>query len=282
MYYQTYRKTVPTLAFNAWYLDDGTIIGRRRDLAQLLNLLSGPDVKSRGFDINLFKCEIWWPSGDMNFLEILREAPRAQDGIDMLKIPVGSDAYIERRLRRRIEAMKSVTTRLNTLEDSHIEFTMLRACLGSAKLGYAMRGIQPSASVLSALKDADEIMRLALESIIGDSVPTTAWNQAGLRPSSSGLGLRHAEDAAMPAFIGSAAQTADLVLKRLDKDDVEVPGLPELAQTYLARVSGTDITIGIFPLVSALAQGPITKETARIVPNKCQALFTNAVRWKIF
>ena len=78
--------------------------------------------------------------------------------------------------------------------------------------------------------------------------------------------MRHAENAAMPAFIGSAAQTADLVLKLLDKDDVEVPGLPELSQAYLARASGTDITIGIFPVVSALAQGPITKETARIVP----------------
>ena len=118
----------PHLDLNAWYLDDGTVVGPRQELVQLLSLLQGEDVRARGFQLNVGKCEVWWPSGDSTFPEMPPEVQRFQHGIEILKIPVGTSEFITERLRQRVDKMRAVTDRLKLLEDSHVEFTMLRAC----------------------------------------------------------------------------------------------------------------------------------------------------------
>jgi len=261
----------PTLDLHVWYLDDGTVIGCRQDLAQLLTFLGGDDLKASGFDLNLGKCEVWWPSGDTTFLEFPQSIQRMRDGIDILKIPIGSDDYIERRLRHRVEKIKAVTTQLSSLEDSHIEFTILRACLGSAKLAYALRGLAPSDRVLTVLRDADEVLRLAFEKIIGDSVSAAAWKQAGLRPSMGGLGLRHAEDIAAPAFLGSTVETSELSMRLLNKESLAVPGLQQAAQDYIANARHAQVPLSTGLLVSVLATGLIDMDLAQRTPKKVQA-----------
>ena len=93
----------PNLALQAWYLDDGIVVGPRRDLAELVALLSKEDVKARGFDLNVAKCEVWWPSGDQSFPEMHAEIKRAKQGVDILKIPLGNDAYVKEKLQSRID-----------------------------------------------------------------------------------------------------------------------------------------------------------------------------------
>ena len=48
---------------NLWYLDDGTLVGKRSSLSSLLSYFAtrGPD---HGLHLNLSKCELFWPSGD--------------------------------------------------------------------------------------------------------------------------------------------------------------------------------------------------------------------------
>ena len=57
----------PDLDLHVWYLDDGTVVGRRQDLAQLLEILGGDDLKARGPFLSLEKYVVWRPSGDMTF-----------------------------------------------------------------------------------------------------------------------------------------------------------------------------------------------------------------------
>ena len=48
---------------NLWYLDDGTLVGEQSSLSSLLSLFAtrGPEF---GLNLNLSKCELFWPSGD--------------------------------------------------------------------------------------------------------------------------------------------------------------------------------------------------------------------------
>ena len=116
------------------------------------------------------------------------------------KIPVGTDAFVASRVRERVAKLQKVTNKLSDFEDTHVEFTLLRACLGSTKLAYILRGVAPSAEVMAACQEADETTRLELERILGVGLDSTAWTQAGLKPSWGGLGIRHCCDVSIPAF----------------------------------------------------------------------------------
>ena len=55
------QKQFPNLDLNVWYLDDGTIIGKKEDVFGVFELLlkEGPAL---GLHLNVQKNEIWWPS----------------------------------------------------------------------------------------------------------------------------------------------------------------------------------------------------------------------------
>ena len=124
----------------------------------------------------LLNCHLHLMSVDIShhFEGFSSEVIRQTQGVEILKLPVGSDDFIRESLQKRVNQMASTLDRLEILEDSHIEFTMLRACLGSAKLAYALRGLAPSDRVLTVLRDADEVLRLAFEKIMvpGENLKT--------------------------------------------------------------------------------------------------------------
>ena len=153
------------------------------------------------------------------------EVQRKQYGVENLKIAVGNDTYVEERLRHRITKMKDVIAKVWRIEESHVEFTLLRACLGSVKLAYVLRGVPPSDLVTQTMDQADDVIRAAFEKVVGDNVGAPAWTQAGLQPSIGGMGRRHCEDMAVPASIGSAAETSHLVLRLLGRASVSMSGL---------------------------------------------------------
>ena len=119
-------------------------------------------MTSLGLNINASKREIWWPSGDARFPEMPAVVQRASpEGTEILKVPVGTDAFIASRLQHGIDKMSGVVDKLHRLEDPHVEFTLLRACLGSATLAYALCGVPPSDEVLTATREADDIESLS-------------------------------------------------------------------------------------------------------------------------
>ena len=81
------------ICLSLWYLDDGTIIGTRTAVRQVLDrlLVNGPRF---GLHLNLSKCEIYWPSGDQAFPEFPAEVTRIgelQHGVELLGLPVFGD-----------------------------------------------------------------------------------------------------------------------------------------------------------------------------------------------
>ena len=51
-----------TLTLNAWFLDDGTLAGSIPEVLKALELLK-THGGYLGLQLNLGKCELWWPSG---------------------------------------------------------------------------------------------------------------------------------------------------------------------------------------------------------------------------
>ena len=197
------------------------------------------------------------------------------EGTEILKIPVGNNAFIASRLRDRISKMESVVNKLHSLEDPHVEFTLLRACLGSTKLAYALRGVPPTDDVISACREADDVARIALERLLGGSVGDAAWTQAGMKPSFGGMGLRHSEDIAVPAFLGSVVDTSGLVLSLLGKQSATMPGAAFAAQKVTSEHQGNvPSEVGI--AIGCLVRGPITTEHAADFPTRVQAKLQEA------
>ena len=104
-------------------------------------------------------------------------------GVKVLKLPIGTDAYVAEVVQQRVASTVALIKKLDCLEDEHIEFTILRACLGSCKLVYTLRGTHPSTLVLEVLQQADEALSQALERLCDTSLSDYAWRQSSLSPS---------------------------------------------------------------------------------------------------
>ncbi len=107
------REQHPILGLNAWHLNDGTLVGDRPTLVAILDYLGSQEVRALGLQLNLHKCEVWWPSGDQRFPEFPSAVARADiPGVKILKVPVGSDAFVA----------KQLSTGFATLETSSVKY----------------------------------------------------------------------------------------------------------------------------------------------------------------
>ena len=94
-------------------------MGTRAELQTALEYLSSPAVQALGLQINLSKCEIWWPSGDASFANFPPEIKRMPpDGIEILKVPIGKESFIVASLNKRIQKANGVLSTLLDLEDA--------------------------------------------------------------------------------------------------------------------------------------------------------------------
>ena len=77
----------PGVLLSLRYLDDGTIIGSRPAVLELLHHIEtlGP---SFGLFLNKRKCKLYWPAGDQSFSDFPSEIRRPSAGLDLLGSPV--------------------------------------------------------------------------------------------------------------------------------------------------------------------------------------------------
>ena len=121
-------------------------------------------------------------------------------------------------------------------EDTQVEYALLRSCAGACQLMYRLRGTPLGVHSLAVMKEADEILHNALESLLKTSVPPAAWQQDGLRTSEGGFGLRHLSDVCDSAFLGAVLSSSALVAKLVGKSAVRIPGVQQAVGSYAARL----------------------------------------------
>ena len=241
------QERVPGLATHAWYLDDGTFIGKEEELAQVLDILvkEGP---ARGLVLSTTftspdnpKTTVWSKEEDHCPAALLAQGVVwvEEEGIVLLGAPIGSKDFVEREVRRKVEKVREVTELLPLLQDPHTEFVLLRCCLSLPKFSFVLRTTDTT-DLTHLLRDFDAITRDGLARILGCTLEDKAWQQAKLPVSLGGMGLRAAQDHAPAAHAASVLACQPLLKGLLGNQGQE----DEAAVLSPSLVEALTVTMG--------------------------------------
>ena len=192
----------PNVLLSLWYLDDGTIIGSRPAVLELLHHIEtlGP---SFGLFLNKKKCELYWPADDQSFSDFRSEIRRPSAGLDLLGFPVwGSEDFYNSYFASKVDRTLHLHSLLSSLEDPQCELHLLRSCLSICKISHLLRTVPPD-KVVHQLHAFDDGLWRSLERILCCSVCERSWLQASLPLRFGDLGLRASFRTAPAAFLAS-------------------------------------------------------------------------------
>ena len=243
---------VPTLAANVWFHDDGSVVGTKEELMTVVVIVQR-DGPERGLHLQPDKSSVWSPSPlapgvkdplGCNIMQV--EEP----GVKLLGSPIGSDAFIAKFVKKKVEKIKSITAELPSLHQPHLEFVLLRSCLALPKIVFTLRTTDPS-QLLHLLQEFDSTTREALSRICGGPVSDFSWEQAKLPISMGGLGLRAAEDHAAAAYSTSFLSSQQLICSLLHRpDQTAPPPLPASILNTLTTQTGAEESMSPESLVN--------------------------------
>ena len=229
---------VADLILNAWYLDDGHIIGTKAELAQVVDIIVR-EGEARGLTLSRAATvlppstpkSVVWSSmdglGDVDQDPLQRGIPKvkAGEGIVVLGAPVGYNAFVKEKLESRVEKVREVVQLLPLLQDPHTEFVLLRSCLSLPKIMFMLRAVN-TLDYQEPLIEFDSIIRGALSHLLGSPLTDIQWAQASLPVAMGGVGLRSAVDHAQVAHAMSFL-AAQPLLDGLLGEDTEETQLPQ-------------------------------------------------------
>ena len=210
------KAEVPSLALNAWYLDDGTLVGPPESLSAALDIIER-DGPSLGLHLSRAKSLLYAPSQSDASQSLLPPGiPITSGGFSLLGCPIGPPSYCEEVLQSRITKVRESLVALHDMRDSHLETTLLRSCLALPKVMYVLRTSPPS-YIMQAARDFDEAVRETLQIIVGVPLSEWSWLKASLPSCRGGIGLRSASLHAPAAFLASSTGSQELIGKMLGR-----------------------------------------------------------------
>ena len=212
----------PNLLFQAWYLDDGTIIGNIETIKSILTIIQeiGPSL---GMSLNLAKCEIWWPTIDQELWNTLPDTliKVLEDGIELLGCPLGSTNFSRAQFKKRIDKICIILKELMEVRDPQVEYALLRSCCGFPKIAFSLRTIPPN-HIEDLCRQLDMQILENLNNIVGYGITDIAWKQATLPISKGGFGVPSAVVKSNLSFVASIAQSWP-IQQQLLRDICDLP-----------------------------------------------------------
>ena len=158
----------PSLAFNAWFLDDGTIVGPSAEVRRALSIIEQEGAKL-GLRVNLDKCELFWPTANRDHLEsgpFPAQLSRARSGVKLLGGAATLDpAFHASIFQRRVDKAKTLMETLHLLENPQHELLLLRACAAGLRVQYGLR-CTPPAYIAPQVAAFDEALLECLRVIV--------------------------------------------------------------------------------------------------------------------
>ena len=236
----------PRLNLHAWYLDDGVVGGHVEDVLRACEIVQAR-AGELGLELNLAKCEVIFgkrPRYDPFPLPVvLQDGSVAKHGykrlymdvdggFDLLGTPIGSDRFVDdyvehKVLKRCLAAFAAV----ETLEDPHVAYCLLRSTCGFSRLVHILRTVPPTQAHKGA-RAFDAALSKAARTCLRVPVKGPVWDQACLSVAQGGLGFRLTSIHRSAAYIASVSECA-----HLDKWDAAGCGhWQEAVEDYDARV----------------------------------------------
>ena len=198
---------IPTL-LQAWIHDDATMIGSLDDLRKAYTIIEGEGERI-GLKLAPAKSSLWnselQSASDFN---LIPQAPA--DGFELLGTPIGSATFCNSYVASKVAKISDAVSKLPGLQDSHVEFVILRSCLGTPKINFCTRTCPPDV-LAPSYESFDGLMRDTLGSILGSQIDNLQWMQASLPVSMGGLGLRNASSHAAGAYAVSIAHSSPII-----------------------------------------------------------------------
>ena len=139
-------------------------------------------------------------------------------GVKLLGSPIGDADFANRLMRKRIAKISDLLAEVRKLEEPQVQFCLLRSCVGFPKIAFALRTCPP-VFLWETLKLFDSQVYNNLSSILGTDMEAQAWLQATLPLSMGGVGITSALSKAIPAFLGSVAQSMNLQRQILQNNE---------------------------------------------------------------
>jgi hypothetical protein len=202
--------------FNVWYLDDATVADQPdivlQDLSKVVSTAN--DI---GLELNYSKCEVIFLNHTeeqlaLSISQFQKVAPGIslvrKDELTLLGAPLTIEA-ISNSLEKKTETLTRLCSRLELIP-SHCAFFLMKHSLAIPKLVYLLR-CSPTWECMDRLQDFDKVLKTSLESLINIQLNDSSWCQISLPVVDGGLGIRHATDLALPAFLASVASVTELL-----------------------------------------------------------------------
>jgi hypothetical protein len=161
------------------------------------------------------KCAMWGPSGLPADLDLPEEMERPEEGVVVLGVPIGSEAFTTAAVRAKLEIHVQHLDTLPQLRDSQVALPMLTRCYVQ-RPSYLARTVAPLPAEIGLFRAFDERMLQEFASILAHpsfSSPehSLAQSQVRLPISMGGVGLRSVAETAPAAFLGGWALVASRV-----------------------------------------------------------------------
>ena len=222
-----------------WYLDDGVVAGPPQDVARAWEIVSR-EAAAVNLSLNPPKCEVWgsapldqfkqrFPSG-VQFL--------TTDGFEFLGSPVGSAAFANATLMKRVARIRALLDRLHVVADPQVEFVLLRSCCGLPRFAFSLRATPPG-EIAEAVAQFDALLAAKVAERFAFSLDEQAEIQWHLPVRMGGCGMTAAADVAPAAFLGSAIQVVEKVAALLGEalSIADIPGVSQTLQEINARLA---------------------------------------------
>jgi len=231
---ETIQRECPSLLMNAWYLDDGTIVGKTEDVYKAFTILREMSPEY-GLELNLKKCELWWTRSDLNWSLFPAEIHRNFDsGTELLGSAVGSSDFKNRVLLKRVQKIKQLHSALKDIDSAQTKMHLLRSCIGMPKFAFSLRTLNYS-EVSNAIDQFDELMLESLIDILGVEFSDLKRLHMSLPLGDGfgGFGVPLAKYVSDAAYLASCQNSRALQVEILNSN----VDLPALALKSLERIN---------------------------------------------
>ena len=193
------------LLYQAWYLDDGILAGKKSSIRRSLSLIQelGPPL---GLYVNISKCELYCPGDTPTFPSELKVSNLPH--FEILGCPIGDYIYCANFIASKCLQARKLLLQLKDVAatDPQVALTLLRLCGSFCRLSYLARST-PTDLVLEAFKLFDDDIHHCFMDCIGFATSDEAWCQAQLGLNSGGLGLRSLSLHSSSAYIASVCSS---------------------------------------------------------------------------
>jgi len=229
-------------SLSVWYLDDGTIVGRKEEVLKAWDVIHEEAAKV-ALRVNAGKCELFATADGVDLIDFPSSIIRcSSQGFDLLGSPIGTPEWCNSYIKsKRVDKIAKALHNLCLINDPQLELTLLRSCLAMPKFAFALRSA-PAPDIDDAAAAFDSLIDATWDERFGLSLSPVQKQQLTLPIRLGGSGMTTAADTINAAFLGNIIATAPIVnvlLGRVVALD-EFSGAEQSLQALKSQIGSND------------------------------------------